>query len=101
MGGGDVNNNCSYLQNPDFPSATASPSTYAYNINKLSDGETKGLRKLRLKNLMLSDICYIRLDFEVFTLVGTGVSDKSNGCSQDSLTISVSARVSFEDENIS
>jgi len=57
--GGSVDQNCSYIQNPNFPNAYASAAAISYTINKCS-----------------SDVCTLRLDFETFTTAGpTTTSD--------------------------
>lgn len=72
--GGAVSQNGTYLQNPDFPSATSFGGEYAYRVEKCDYG---------------GDICSVRLDFETFTVAGTGVTDETAGCDRDRLTVEV------------
>merc|ERR1712226_235180 len=55
--GGTVSQNCTYIRNPNFPSAytTTSAGQVSYTVTKCS-----------------SDVCSLRLDFEQFTIQGTG-----------------------------
>merc|ERR1712038_1442699 len=48
-----ISQNCSYIQNPNFPSAYGSTSTIAWQVNKCA-----------------TNICAMRLDFETFTTAG-------------------------------
>lgn len=48
-----IDQNCTYIQNPSFPSAYSSATALAYTINKCS-----------------SDVCSVRLDFETFQIGG-------------------------------
>ena len=48
-----INENCTYIQNPSFPSVYSAQTALTYTINKCS-----------------SDVCSVRLDFESFTTVG-------------------------------
>ena len=36
--GGDVNYNCSYIQNPDYSQATNTAGTYSYTVRKCDNG---------------------------------------------------------------
>merc|ERR1711884_915270 len=59
--GATVSQNCSYIQNPNFPSAYASETAISFTVTKCS-----------------SDVCALRLDFETFTTAGpTGGSDNT------------------------
>jgi len=53
----DVSYNDTYLQNPDYPSSYADPSSITYKVSKLQ-----------------SDICFLRLDFEMFDVVAQPVT---------------------------
>merc|ERR1712156_906867 len=66
--GQTVNQNCTYIRNPGFPSAYGDTSGVSYTINKCS-----------------SDICWLRLDFESFTIQVTGTVD--GGTCIDSFTV--------------
>jgi len=49
----DVNYNDTYLQNPDYPSSYGDEGSITYKVNKLNN-----------------DICFLRLDFEQFDVIG-------------------------------
>ncbi len=44
--GGDVTQNCSYIQNPDFNTATTNAQTFTYTIEKCSNGGQRRTQKL-------------------------------------------------------
>ena len=48
-----ISENCTYIQNPSFPSVYADTTALTYTINKCSD-----------------TVCNVRLDFETFTTLG-------------------------------
>lgn len=50
---GTVTQNCTYIQNPNFPGSDTTGQTYT-------------VEKCR------NDVCYLRLDFETFNILGTG-----------------------------
>jgi len=58
-----ITENCTYIQNPNFPSAYGSTSTISWTVNKCA-----------------LDICFLRFDFETFTTAGPTATDDSNGC---------------------
>jgi len=69
-----ISENCSYIQNPNWPSAYGSTSTIAYQVNKCR-----------------SSICSMRLDFETFTTTGpTVTNDNSPPAGLDSFVATVS-----------
>merc|ERR1719412_1095769 len=69
-----ISQNCSYIQNPNFPSAYGSTSTIAWQINKCA-----------------TNICTLRLDFETFTTTGpTSTIDVTPAASLDSFTVAAS-----------
>merc|ERR1712226_446055 len=69
-----ISQNCSYIQNPNFPSAYASTSTIAWQINKCA-----------------TNICTMRLDFETFTTTGpTVTNDDSPPAGLDSFVVTSS-----------
>ena len=73
--GSTINQNCTYLQNPGFPSTYTSTTSLTYTVAKCSD-----------------DVCSIRLDFETHTILGPGTTnevDSTHKC-QDSFTVTVS-----------
>ncbi|XP_059098986.1 uncharacterized protein LOC131893072 isoform X2 [Tigriopus californicus] len=57
--GATVSQNCSYLRNPGFPNAYAETSQVSYTIQKCD-----------------SSVCRLRLDFESFSLLGTGNTEE-------------------------
>merc|ERR1712223_702829 len=66
-----ISQNCSYIQNPNFPSAYASTSTIAWQINKCA-----------------TNICTTRLDFETFTTTGpTVTNDATTATLMDSFVV--------------
>ncbi|TRY79085.1 hypothetical protein TCAL_13398, partial [Tigriopus californicus] len=75
--GATVAQNCTYLRNPSFPNAYAETSQVSYNIQKCD-----------------RSVCRLRLDFESFTILGTGNTlefvDETNqgGTCLDMFTIS-------------
>jgi hypothetical protein len=57
--GSAVSENCSYIQNPNFPNAYGVETAISYTVNKCSN-----------------EVCTLRLDFETFTTAGpTSTSD--------------------------
>merc|ERR1712226_1211625 len=79
-----ISQNCSYIQNPNFPSAYASTSTIAWQINKCA-----------------TNICTMRLDFETFTTTGpTVTNDDSPPAGLDSFVVT-SSPVGFTAPTIS
>jgi len=69
-----ISQNCSYIQNPNFPSAYASTSTIAWQINKCA-----------------TNICTMRLDFETFTTTGpTVTNDATTATLMDSFVVTSS-----------
>ncbi|XP_059097323.1 uncharacterized protein LOC131891710 [Tigriopus californicus] len=59
--GGTVTQNCSYIRNPNFPNPYDSTSSVSYTIQKCS-----------------SSVCSLRLDFETFSIQGTGNTVETN-----------------------
>ncbi len=76
------------------PNAVTGASTATFTVNKICDGlchfqpvhfDLKTIVVLLVQNLLLynvsyflADVCYLRLDFEMFMLLGTGGSSKSD-----------------------
>ena len=48
-----ISNNCTYVENPNYPSSESASSSCAYSVIPIS-----------------TDICNLRLDFELFDLTG-------------------------------
>ena len=57
-----IDQNCTYIQNPSFPSVYSSQTALTYTINKCSN-----------------DVCSVRLDFETFATQGPALTDESVG----------------------
>jgi len=63
-----IDQNCTYIQNPSFPSVYSSQTALTYMINKCS-----------------SDVCAVRLDFETFAIQGpTLTTEVAGGACKDS-----------------
>lgn len=57
--GAEINNNCTYIQNPNYPSAYGAETAISFKVSKCS-----------------ASVCTLRLDFESFTTAGpVGTSD--------------------------
>ena len=68
----EINQNCTYIQNPGFPSAYTETTALTYTIRKCAD-----------------DVCAVRLDFETFTTQGPADTEEiSGGVCVDSLVVS-------------
>ena len=61
-GGTTTSENCSYIQNPSYPSVYSATSSLTYTVEKCSD-----------------EVCAIRLDFETMTIAGPSSSAEVNG----------------------
>jgi len=60
---GDINQNCTYIQNPSYPSTYGDTTSLTYTIRKCSD-----------------DVCFVRLDFDAFTIQGPAATNEpTNG----------------------
>ena len=70
-GSSTITQNCTYIQNPGFPSVYSSTTGLTYTVSKCTP-----------------DVCSLRLDFETFTILGPGstLEDASHTC-QDSFTV--------------
>jgi len=62
-----INQNCTYIQNPSFPSVYSSQTALTYTINKCS-----------------GDVCAVRLDFETMTIAGPATTLETTGTCTDS-----------------
>lgn len=70
-----VNYNDTYLQNPSYPSTYGSTSSLSYTVNKVQ-----------------SDVCWLRLDFETFTITGPVTTEDLGGkCSSDKFVVTVTS----------
>ena len=61
-GGTSTSENCSYIQNPSYPSVYSATSSLTYTVEKCSD-----------------EVCAIRLDFETMTIAGPSATAETNG----------------------
>jgi len=70
-----INYNDTYIQNPNYPSTYGDTSSLTYTVNKCSD-----------------DVCWLRLDFETFTIEGPANSqeDPATGVCTDTFTVTSS-----------
>lgn len=62
--GSTINQNCSYIRNPSFPSVYSATSALTYTVSKCS-----------------TDVCYLRLDFETFNILGPASSTEPSAAS--------------------
>lgn len=60
--GQTITQNCTYIRNPNFPGVYSSTSAITYTINKCT-----------------ADVCWLRLDFESFSILGPTVSTETQG----------------------
>lgn len=67
-----ISENCSYIQNPSFPSAYTATSSLTWTVSKCSN-----------------DVCSIRLDFETFVIAGPTSTTDATGC-VDTFTVTAS-----------
>ena len=58
-----IDQNCTYIQNPSFPSVYSSQTALTYTINKCS-----------------SNVCAVRLDFETFSIQGPALTTELGAC---------------------
>ena len=66
-----INQNCTYIQNPSFPSAYSDTASVTYTIQKCC-----------------ASVCAVRLDFETFTTLGpTSTAESSGGVCVDSFVV--------------
>lgn len=57
--GDEINQNCTYVRNPNFPSSYSETNNVQYTVNKCDD-----------------TVCGLRLDFESFSILGTGNTEE-------------------------
>ena len=77
--GATIDQNCTYIQNPDYPLAYSSTNGLAYTVKKQLN----------------CDVCALRLDFMTFTIVGPGATtEPSGGACTDSFVLSVPSGLS-------
>lgn len=61
-GASQITQNCTYIQNPSFPSVYSDTTSLRYTINKCS-----------------SEVCQVRLDFETFNIAGPAATTEATG----------------------
>lgn len=80
---GNINQNCTYIQNPGFPTVYTATGQLSYTISKSSIGGLKVLDLIQNAATFylnkISDICYLRLDFETFNILGPTVLGEADG----------------------
>ena len=82
--GGTITQNCTYIQNPGFPSVYGATTAVSYTIQKCAPGITRldyYFFWLQTINELFNciDICCVRLDFESFTLRTPADTIETNG----------------------
>ena len=98
-GNGRLNQNCSYIQNPGFPSAVADAATaLTYTVTRCSNGQWIGWTLIQLyvvRVCTIAEVCSLRLDFESSTLTGVGgTAEVDEGeCTTDTFSINVSGAI--------
>ena len=66
-----ITQNCTYIQNPSYPSVYSDTASVTYTIKKCS-----------------ASVCSVRLDFETFTTLGpTSTAESSGGVCVDSFVV--------------
>ena len=79
-----VAENCSYIQNPNFPQSYGSTSTISWTIKKCTPRKYFEYRIMNMDQnnrlFDLTEICTLRLDFETFTTAGPTLTNDNNGC---------------------
>ena len=71
-----VNYNETYIQNPNYPNTYQDTTSLSYTINKCSD-----------------DVCFFRLDFEQFNILGPSVTTEQvagGSCDQGNFSLKIS-----------
>ena len=75
-----IDQNCTYIRNPNYPSALDSTSSLTYTIKKCSQ-----------------DVCQVRLDFISFTIAGpSDTAEAANYACTDTFIASVSFQNFFQ-----
>lgn len=78
-----ITQNCTYIQNPGFPMAYTETANIQYNVQKCANGthiEKGTLSNIKMSRLFdvksneFSDVCFLRLDFEMMTIIGVGAT---------------------------
>ena len=94
---GELSQNCTYVQNPGYPSAYTDTASLKYTIRRCSEGlkrcwiiQCGGISLRRI--FVFLGVCSARLDFERKTIDGVADTKETKGgeCATDKLAISVS-----------
>ena len=96
--GGSVDQNCSYIKNPNYPSQYGSTTACSYTIKKCDPCKIKywfgSFRNLPNMYQFFAAVCQFRLDFENFLINGPAdTSETGGGACQDSLTTTTSTNL--------
>ena len=93
-----ISQNCTYIQNENFPSAAPNTNAVQFTVQKCADGNF--FLKNRFANKLVcnlqkhchdpTDVCLLRLDFETFNIIGAGGTAIDNeGDCMDTFTVTV------------
>ncbi len=94
--GNTINTNCTYLQNPGFPAVYGETNNVQYTISKCNCGTYMMITHATKLSVLILDVCYLRLDFECFTILGTGATTEANGgACIDTFTVTVNEPKTF------
>ena len=77
--GAQINQNCTYIRNPGFPDSYSETNGVQYTVQKCSNSNI--LCTIFMFIALISyylDVCHLRLDFETFSILGTGNSQEVN-----------------------
>lgn len=79
---GTISENCTYIQNPGFPTAYTTLSTVSWTVNKCSNGmkTVKTFPVLFQIDFNFLDICTLRFDFETFTTAAPTCTNDNCNC---------------------
>ena len=89
---GTINQNITLIQNPGFPSELTEPSNIKYTVERSSSGkETSCFCGKKHRKIPFPEVCMLRLDFDIFAIMGTGGTAQPNEgvCSRDTFTVTV------------
>ncbi len=99
--GSAIKQNCTYIRNPGYPSALTKEDAITYTVKKVDKSKSLWFKineyvsdfSIRVTNPSHCSIgvCYLRLDFMSFTILGTvGVVEANGGACADSFVVTVS-----------
>ncbi len=93
-----ITQNCTYVQNENFPSGQPNTNAIQYTVQKCADGKSHlvfncaiayGARKI-FAFFKIIDVCLLLLDFENFNIIGAGGTGMDNeGDCMDTFTVTV------------